>query len=92
MFLFRITDFVLGLLLVQHILYTECTPLCFCTKAFEQILKSGQEGTLNIFFTILQWSFTILQAGAFPSHDWENKAYPEGSWEWKMAGKNLAGG
>ena len=68
------------------------TPFCFCTKAFEQILKSGQEGTLNIFFTILQWSFTILQTGQLPSHDWENKAYPEGSWEWKMAGKNLAGG
>ena len=60
--------------------------------AFEQNLKHGGEGTLKHFFLVLKWSFTALQTGKFPSHDWRGRKFAEGSQEHALAGFFLAGG
>jgi hypothetical protein len=39
-------------------------------SVFDQILQSGPDGTLQRFFAVLVWSFSWLQKGLWPSHDW----------------------
>ena len=59
---------------------------------FEQNLKPGADGTLHHFFQVLKWSFTALQTGRFPSHDWKGRRYTPGSQEHALSGKFLAAG
>lgn len=61
--------------------------------AFEQSLKHGAEGgTLHTFFSVLKWSFSCLQTGRFPTHDWKGRKYETGSQEHSLAGQLLAAG
>ena len=59
---------------------------------FEQNLKPGADGTLHNFFKVLKWSFTALQTGRFPTHDWKGRQYTPGSQEHALSGKFLAAG
>ena len=40
-------------------------------QVFEQTIKHGDGGTLDVFFQILQWSFTALLEGKFPERNWD---------------------
>lgn len=64
----------------------------FLWGIFEQILKNGPGGTLDVFFAILAWSFTALYRGKFPDCDWQGNKYAAGSVEQQKAGQWLAGG
>ena len=64
----------------------------FLWGVFEQILKHGPGGTLEVFFQILSWSFTALYRGTFPESDWQGNKYAVGSVEEQRAGKWLANG
>lgn len=59
---------------------------------FEQNLLHGAEGALQHFFNVLKWSFTALQSGRFPTHDWKGRKYTAGSEEYSLAGNFLAAG
>ena len=37
---------------------------------FEGVVLHGKDGTIEVFMTILKWSFACLYEGQWPTHDW----------------------
>ena len=52
----------------------------------------GVGGTLDCFWRILAWSFTILATGRWPRADWRGIHYAKGTQEHSKAGEPIAGG
>ena len=49
-------------------------------------------GTMEVFWTIMKWSFSALASGKYPLVDWQGQPFALGSKEARRAGKDLAEG
>jgi len=46
--------------------------MIYIWSAFEKLIDYGVRGTIEIFWKIMLWSFTVLFFGVWPSHDWRD--------------------
>lgn len=69
-----------------------CESLLLIWACNPQMFIDGVGGTLDCFWKVVQWSFTILFSGKWPSHDHRGVRYPKGSPEERKSGTWLAGG
>ena len=59
---------VMGALLLSHVEKELCH-----LEAYESLMKSGANGTLDQIFKIISWSFNCLLDGKFPEADWAGR-------------------
>ena len=77
--------------LVSGILPTkESLNLIWCCNPSH--FMPGMFGTLEVFWSIMSWSLSVLESGFWPHVDWRNIAYAPGSAEHARAGTLLANG
>ena len=63
-----------------------------CFEKFIIPTADGFLGTIDTFFQLMKWSFSILLEGKWPARDWQGKKYPRGTPEARKAGSKLCDG
>ena len=70
---------------------TWLTKLLLFVMTSTAVVKNSVGKTWDRAWKILIWSFEAMAKNKWPTHDWNNKAFPADSWEGERAGSTLCG-